>query len=355
MERIYLDHAATSPIAPRAREAMAAALESWANPSSPHAEGRAARAALEGAREAIAGALGWRHALLFTSGASEGIGIVCRRGAAGRRIVSAVEHEAVMRQATDAEVVPVGRTGVIDLGALDAALGRAGPRPLVAVQAANGETGVLQPLDAVAERVRAAGGLLMADCSQSAGKLPLPDADFVIVSAHKLGGPPGIGALLVRDLRLIEPSGGQERGYRMGTENLPAALGFAAVADGGPGWIARAAELRAYVDAGIEAAGGEVVAGGAARLPTVGAYRMPGVAATVQLIRFDLAGIAVSAGSACASGSMKPSAVLAAMGMAEPEAGEVIRMSFGRATSRADLWRFIDSWKRIAGDAGGGA
>ncbi|MBV9840153.1 MAG: aminotransferase class V-fold PLP-dependent enzyme [Sphingomonadaceae bacterium] len=356
MERLYLDHAATTPMTKAAREAMAQALDHWANPSSPHAEGRRARAALESARAQVATALDWKHSLIFTSGASEAIGIVLARAQARRQLIAAVEHDAVRRQARDALDVPVDESGRIDMVALDRLIEEAGPRPLVAVQAANSETGVLQPLDAVIALVRSAGGLLLADCAQTAGKLPLPDADFVIVSGHKLGAGPGIGALLVRDLGTLAPSGGQELGYRRGTEHMPGALALAAALEGGAAWMARAEELRRYVDAQIEAAGGEVIARGAARLATIASYRMPGVSAATQLIRFDLAGIAISAGSACASGTLRPSHVLQAMGMAEAPAGEVIRMSFGRGTSRADLWRFVEAWKEISdaarGDAG---
>lgn len=343
--RIYLDHAATTPLLPEARTAMAEGLERWANPSSPHAEGRAARAALEEARARIKAALDWPHALIFTSGASEGLALALGRAKAGARLISAVEHDAVRRAAPDAAVLPVSPEGLVELDAIT------GERPLVAVQAVNSETGVVQPLDQVADAVRAAGGLLLADCAQSAGKLPLPDADFVVVSAHKLGGPPGIGALLVRDLATLEPSGGQEQGYRPGTENLPAALGFAAALEGRRWRIERAGELRLHLETKIEAAGGVVVGRHAPRLPTIGSYRMPGVAATAQLIQFDLAGIAVSAGSACSSGSLKPSHVLAAMGWAEAEAREVIRVSFGPDTGRAEIWRFTELWTRLAQDA----
>ena len=251
-----------------------------------------------------------------------------------------------MRRAVpDAAVLPVAAEGIVDPAGIK------GDRPLVAVQSVNSETGVVQPLDEVAAAVRACGGLLLADCAQSAGKLPLPDADFIAVAGHKLGGPPGIGALLVRDLATLEASGGQEQGYRAGTENLPAVLGFAAALEGRRPWLERAGELRLHLEAKLEAAGGITIARNAPRLPTIGSYRMPGVAATAQLIQFDLAGIAVSAGSACSSGSMKPSHVLAAMGWDEAAAREVIRVSFGPDTSRADIWRFAEVWTRLASDA----
>ena len=339
--RIYLDHAATTTVLAPAREAMAEALARWHNPSSPHAEGRAAKAALEDARARISAALGWQGKVIFTSGASEALAIALGRARAGRRFVSAVEHDAVSRAATDAETLPVGRGGIVDLS------GISGERPLVAVQHANNETGVLQPLGRLAEEVRAKGGILLADCAQTAGKLPLPDADMIAISAHKFGGPPGIGALLVRDLALIEPVGGQEQGYRAGTENLPAILGMAA-ALAGSAWIDEAARLRQRLETALTAAGAEIVAAETPRIATIGAYRMPGVPSNAQLIQFDMAGIAVSAGSACSSGSLKPSRVLAAMGWEEAAAREVVRVSFGRSTRQAEVDRFAALWADMA-------
>lgn len=344
-ERLYLDHAATTALLPAAKQAIADALDQWANPSSPHAEGRAARAALEAARERIAAALGWRHDIIFTSGATEALGISLHRAKARRRLVSAVEHDAVVRAAPGAAQLPVNRHGIVQLSGVEAG-------DLVAIQHVNNETGVIQPIDLLAYEVSQAGGILLSDCAQSGGKLTLPDVDLIAISAHKLGGPPGVGALLVRDLALLEPSGGQERGYRGGTENLPAVLGFAAALEAGRDWLEEAAILRASLDNRIEAGGGEVVADGTARVATIAAYRMPGVAASAQLIQFDLAGIAVSAGSACSSGSMKPSHVLAAMGMDAKVAGEMIRVSFGPDTNAGDIDRFVGEWLRIAGRAG---
>jgi cysteine desulfurase len=350
--RVYLDHAATTPLRPAARAAMMAAFDRWANPSSPHGEGRAARAAVEEARARIAEALGWRGAVLFTSGASEGIAIVMARASAGRRLVSAVEHDAVLRAAgADAVIAPVTAEGLVSPVSLALALEQAGERPLAAIQLVNSETGVIQPADEIGAAVRAAGGLWLCDATQAAGKMPLPDADFVALSTHKFGGPPGVGALLVRDLATLVPSGGQEQGYRGGTENLPGVAGMAAALAEGSGWIERAAELRAYCDDAIEAAGGIVIARDAPRLPTIAAYRLPGLPAAAQLIRLDLAGYAVSAGSACSSGSLRPSHVLAAMGLDEASAGEVIRVSFGRGTRREEVWNFAESWRAIAQDA----
>ena len=351
-QRLYLDHAATTPMVLPAREAMRASIARWANPSSPHAEGRAARAELEDARRRIAAALDWNGEVILTSGATESIRIALSRASCDARIVSAVEHEAVHRAAADAYFLPVQPDGTVLPDALAGRLGALGAAtPLVAVQAVNNQTGVKQPLDQLAPIVRRAGGLLLADCAQSAGKAPLPDADLIAVSAHKLGGPSGVGALLVKDLGVLQPSGGQERGYRAGTENVPGAVAMATALEQPRGWVDRAADLRAHLDAAIESGGGEIVAKRSPRLATIGSYRMPGVAASAQLIQLDLAGIAISAGSACSSGTLKTSHVLAAMGWTDPATGEVIRVSFGPETSRADIYRFIEAWKRIAESA----
>jgi cysteine desulfurase len=343
--RLYLDHAATTPVLPEAQAAMADALGRWANPSSPHAEGRAARAELEKARGAIADALGWRHDVILTSGATEAIAIVADRARVERRLVGATEHDAVIAaMGPEAETVAVDLNGLAQLSECAGAL--------VAVQQVNNETGVIQPLADIVAAVRASGSLLLADCAQGAGKLPLPDADFIAVSAHKLGGPPGIGALLVRDIATLGASGGQEKGYRRGTENLPAAAGFAAALQARAFELPRLAELRARLEAGIKEAGGLVIAENGPRIATIGAYAMPGVSSAGQLVQFDLAGIAISAGSACSSGSMKPSRVLQAMGVHPETAGSVIRVSFGRTTSVNDVERFLAEWRRISAAAG---
>ncbi|MGE5723436.1 MAG: cysteine desulfurase family protein [Sphingomonadales bacterium] len=340
--RIYLDHAATTPLLPEARAAIAEANGRWHNPSSAHAEGRAARAALDQARARIAAALGWQGPVIFTSGASEALTIALQRTRAGRRCISSVEHEVLARAAPDAAILPVGPDGIVSLDTV------AGERPLVAVQHANNETGIIQPMAAIAETVRARGGLLLVDCAQTASKLPLPDADMIAIAAHKFGGPPGVGALLVRDLALLEPVGGQEQGYRYGTENLPGIMGMAAALEAPHDWIATARQLREELEERIVAAGGKVVGGESPRIPTIGAYRMPGVASKVQLIQFDLAGVAVSAGSACSSGSLKPSRIFAAIGWDDEAAGEVVRVSFGRTTSQPDIDRFVALWVEVA-------
>jgi cysteine desulfurase len=203
--RIYLDHAATTPVIPAARVAMAEAMAHWANPSSPHQEGRAARFALEDARRRIAIALDWDGEVILTSGASEAIALGLRGTAS---VASAVEHDAVLA-VTGPNRLPVGANGQVDVGAI---IGNA----RFAVQSVNNETGVIQPMAEIAAAVRAVNGIFFADCSQSAGKLPLPDADIIAVSAHKLGGPPGMGALLLRNLGLLSPRGGRSKAIGVG-------------------------------------------------------------------------------------------------------------------------------------------
>ena len=357
MNRLYLDHAATTPLLPRALEAMARSYEVWANPSSPHAEGRASRVVLETARKTIADTLGWRHDVILTSGASESIAIVAKAAKSERRLVGATEHDVVpAAMGEGATVIPVGADGLIDLAALDAALDVAleGAPALVAIQQVNNETGVIQPMAAIAERVRAAGSLLLADCAQGAGKIDLPDADFIAVAAHKFGGPPGVGALLVRDVGALRASGGQEKGYRRGTQAVPLVAGFAAALESRAfaDIMPRLAEFRFRLENELSQAGGLVIARYAPRSAAIGAIAMPGVTSASQLVQFDLAGIAISAGSACSSGSMKASRVLAAMGVDPALAECVIRVSFGPSTSEANVDRFIAEWRRIAMRAG---
>ncbi len=344
--RIYLDHAATTPVLPEAQAAVTEALAGWANPSSPHADGRAARAMLERARADVADALGWRHDVIFTSGASEALAIAGQRARVAGRWHGATEHEAVpAAMGQTSRKLPVGRDGLIDLDALGDALGQ-GPA-LVAIQQVNNETGVVQPLAAIAEQVRAAGSLLLADCAQGAGKLPLPDADFIAVSAHKLGGPPGVGALLIKDLGALAATGGQEKGYRRGTHNLPGIAGFAAALTSRrfAAAIPQMSQLRERLEAQLPAT---VIAARAARSPAIGAYAVTGVSSAALLVQLDLAGFAVSAGSACSSGSMKRSHVLAGMDVPEEAAERTIRISFGPDTTEAEVDAVAAAITRIA-------
>ena len=331
---------------PAARDAVADAMTRWANPSSPHAEGRAARAVLETARGAIARAYGWTGETILTSGASESLAIALGRTMATRVFVTAVEHDAVFRAApADAEVSAVGGNGMVSPSTLPDV-----QDAIVCVQWANSETGVRQPIAALADAIHARGGRLLVDAAQmpaGADADVAAHADMVAVSAHKRGGPPGIGALLIRDLGLIAPSGGQERGYRGGTENVPAAIGYAAALVE-PEDISRLIPMRARLDDAVRRSGGAVVADAQPRHPAIAAYHLPGVASAAQLIRLDMAGFAVSAGSACSSGSMKPSHVLAAMGWADAASREVVRISFGRSTTEAEVDAVIAAWRDMA-------
>ena len=349
-QRIYLDHAATTPIIREAREAMAQALEQWANPSSPHGEGRAARAILERARVTIADTLGWRHDVIFTSGASESVEIAARRAKVHGRAFSATEHPIVPHAfGAQARKIPVGIDGLIDEEALEAVLAD-GPA-LIAIQQVNNETGVVQPLDRLARRIREAGSLLLSDCAQSAGKLPLPDADFIAACGHKLGGPPGVGVLLVRDLATLQPVGGQEKGYRRGTQDAPSAASFAAALAARPYDMERIATMRRRLEGGVSDSGGLIIAEDSPRIPTIGAISLPGASSASLLVQFDLAGFAVSAGSACSSGKMKKSDVLEAMDVPADIAAGFLRISFGPSTSEADIDVFLDEWRRIAARA----
>ncbi len=353
MTSLYLDHAATTPIIASARDAIAAEALIWANPSSPHREGRASKARLENYRRTILDILNWDGHILFTSGASEAIAMVMR-AYHNDIYVSAGEHEAVLASSgvktksvannqdrVNSFIVALTPDGYVDEAALIKTLSGK-ERALVAIQSVNNETGVIQSWDRLVDIIHAHQGIAFADCSQSAGKLPLPNADMIALSSHKFGGPPGMGALLVKDLSLLMPTGGQEQGYRRGTENGPYIAAMAAALSHGYAWMEKAKELRTYLDYTIISMGGDIVAKDSNRIDTIASYRMPGVAASAQLIAFDMKGIAISAGSACSSGTLKTSHVLEAMGYDHPQ--EVIRVSFGPDTNKEDIDRFITIW-----------
>lgn len=361
--RIYLDHAATTPLRPEARMAVEEGFALWANPSSPHAEGRKARSLLEDARERVKVALGWEGEVIFTSGASEAAALAFDAANAVHDIATAVEHDAVLRGDRPEWTLPVFADGAADLMALSAEsrpsellVDDPENRSLVAVQHVNSETGNRQHIGFAAELVHDNGGLLLVDCAQSAGKFALPRmADMAIVAAHKFGGPVGVGALLVRDFALLHPTGGQERGYRRGTENLPGALGMAAALEAcsdpyiDPQVLA---PLDAFAHE-VRAIGGEWLSDRLADpTPYIRAIAMPGASGQAQLMRFDMAGIAVSQGSACSSGTMKRSHVLTAMGLSDELADRTIRVSFGWNTTRAEVERFCEAWLHMARQAG---
>ncbi len=335
--RFYLDANATEPLRAEAREAMLAVLDTLGNPSSIHGEGRAARRLLEDARETIAGRFGGSaRNLVFTAGGTEADALAIHGLGQGRRILrGATEHAAVLAAAgPDAGVIPVDSAGLLRLDALEAML-REGAA-LVSVMLANNETGTIQPLAEIARLCRAAGATLHVDAVQGAGRLACSlatlGADAISLSAHKLGGPPGVGALLLTReaadrLSPLIAGGGQERGRRGGTHALPAIAGFAAAALASQAEeAARLAPLRDAMEEAARQAGAQVAGEGAPRLPNTTCLALPGVRAEGQVIALDLAGLAVSAGSACSSGKVARSHVLEAMGLGE-WAGEAIRVS----------------------------
>jgi cysteine desulfurase len=340
----YLDANATEPLRPEARAAVLAALELVGNPSSVHASGRAARAVLENARETIAARFGARPAdLVFTSGGTEADALAVRALGTGRRlIVGATEHDAVRAAAPSATVLPVDGHGIARLDLLAELLADGAPT-LVCLMLANNETGTLQPIAAAATLCRGHGALLHVDAVQAAGRqavnLSSLGAHSLALSSHKLGGPPGAGALLLApELSTIAPliaGGGQERGRRGGTPALPAIAGFAAAANVA-GDARSLSTLRDAIERAACSEGAIVCGGGAPRLANTTCLALPGVRADAQVIALDLAGIAVSAGAACSSGKVTASHVLHAMGLG-PLAGQAIRISLPWNATRADV------------------
>jgi cysteine desulfurase len=356
---VYLDHNATTPLRPEARAAMLSALTTGGNPSSLHSLGRQARRIVEDAREAIARAFGCdAGAVIFTSGGTEANALALLGSGRRRVLISAVEHASVAAAASDAVLLPVDTSGLIDLDALAAALAAAAEPALVSVMLANNETGVIQPLAAVIEVAHAHGALAHTDAVQAAGKLPVDGrdlgADLITISAHKLGGPAGVGALIANvPLAALLRGGGQERGRRAGSENVAGIASFAAAAtmavEGREDEAVRLAGLRDALERGIARACPEAMILGhaAPRLANTSCIRMPGVAAMTQVIAFDLAGFAVSAGAACSSGKVAASRTLRAMGVGEDAAGEAVRISLGWTTREDDVDAFVDAWTAV--------
>ena len=361
--RVYLDHNATAPLRPQAKAAALEALALAANPSSVHAEGRRARALVEDARRQVASLVGSSaERVVFTSGATEAAHLALspdtfadgRRGF-DRLLVGATEHAAVLhgpRFGGDAiETVPVSAAGGLDLAALSSSLARGG-RAIVAVQAANNETGVLQPMDDIAERTWKHAGVVICDAVQAAGRVACDAilADVLLLSAHKLGGLAGAGAVVMRSDRValgaaVLRGGGQERGFRAGTENVAAIVAFGAAAEAASG-LAEAslmAALRDRFEAGLLriAPDAELFGGDAPRLPNTSAFAVPGLRAETLLMSLDLAGIAVSSGSACASGKVGRSHVLEAMGVKPDLRAGALRVSFGWSSTEADVERVL--------------
>jgi cysteine desulfurase len=372
-DRVYLDWNATAPLRREAREAMATAWDLSGNPSSVHAEGRQARKLVEEARARVAGAVGAiPRNVIFTSGGTEANALALSPGlrrASGapvaRLVVSAIEHASVLaggRFPADAiATTGVTRSGLVDLDLLRAALEN-GPPALVSVMLANNETGAVQPIAEVAEIVHAAGGLLHVDAIQAFGKIPFDikamNADLVTLSAHKVGGPKGVGALVLAEgLFGFEPvlrGGGQERGHRAGTENVAGIAGFGAAVtvaiDTMEGDAIRLENLRNRLEGGLRQTPGALVfSDEVPRLPNTTLFTVPGLRAETAVIGFDLAGLAVSSGSACSSGKVQPSHVLEAMGFGPQLAQGAVRLSLGWSTSDADIDCCLKAWRKLAG------
>ncbi len=368
MSRIYLDYNATAPIRPEVQNAVAQALE-LGNPSAVHAEGRRARAAVEQARASVAEFVGGvPEGVVFTSGGTEACNLALglRAAPAGkleRVLVSTIEHAAV-RQAAAAsglgvENLPVNSDGVIDMAALDAALSTSAPA-LVCVMVANNETGVLQPIREIAERVTAHGSILFCDGVQAAGKIPLNvedlGCDALAVSAHKIGGPMGVGALVVRPGLVVPPSiagGGQELGRRGGSENVSGIIGFSLAAELSVGELSLVSALagkRDRMEAGLRAAMPDICIFGAdaPRLPNTSCFGLSGLLGETVVMALDLADISVSSGAACSSGKVSRSHVLDAMGFEHDLTIGAIRVSLGRDTSDAAVDRLVENWLKLA-------
>ena len=356
----YLDWNATAPMRPEAGAAVAAALACCGNASSVHRWGRAARQGVERARTAVAALIGAApEGVVFLSGGTEANHLALLGSGRERILVSAVEHSSVLAAVPGAERVAGDGEGIVDLARLNDQLA-ADPRPaIVSVMLANNETGIIQPVAEISAIAHASGALFHCDAVQGAGKLPLDaariGADFISLSAHKLGGPPGIGALVVTGN--VEPSamirGSQEEGRRGGSENLPGIAGFAAAAEAALAGIAeyeRVRQLRDGLERAALAAVPEAIVIGAdvTRLPNTTSLSLPGVPAETQVIALDLAGVMVSAGAACSSGKVGPSHVLAAMGLPPEIAAATIRVSLGWSTEGADIAHFLDAWTALA-------
>lgn len=376
----YLDHNATSPLRPESLSAVTHALAVGGNPSSIHARGRAARAVMEEAREKVAGLVRAKvDTVIFTSGATEANNLTLFGAVEGslaegetritRVFVSAIEHSSVLATADRlAERFPwvrvvrlnVTADGVIDLEGLRVALREGKGRALVAVMAANNETGVVQPIAEVSKLVREAAGLLLVDAVPAAGKIDLDFSlcDYMVLSAHKLGGPQGVGALVVREGAPLQPQlvgGGQQKGLRAGSENLSGIAGFGAAAHAaadGEGERARIAHLRDHFESGLKQAIPETVIFGAARLCSTSCFAIPGLAAETALIGLDLDGVMMSSGSTCSSGKVSVSHVLAAMGVEDKLAACALRASFGWSSTMEDVNAALQSLIKLRGRAG---
>ena len=353
----YLDANASQPLRPAARDAILAAFEVAGNPSSVHRAGRGVRRILEDARDVIARSFGGQpQDLVFTAGGTEADATAIHAMSAGRRlIISAIEHDAVRSAAAGAAILPVGPGGVADMDALESLLSD-GNRSLVCLMLANNETGVIQPVEQAAVLCRRFGAVLHVDAVQAAGRMPVRldmiGAHSLAVSSHKLGGPAGVGALLLApDAPFTAPlvgGGGQERGRRGGTPAVALIAGFAAAVQAGEADDQnRLATMRDAAEQAALACGAVVCGDPENRLPNTSCIALPGAAAGTQVIALDLEKIAVSAGAACSSGKVQTSHVLQAMGL-RALAGEAIRVSLPWNVTEADIDAFATAYRRVA-------
>jgi len=369
--RIYADYNATAPLRPEAKTAIAAALDLAGNPSSVHAEGRRVRALVEGARETVAASIGaCRDDIAFTSGGTEAVGSPLRGAlqATGNAVLvaSAIEHDAVSSLVTGNEAWPTRSDGVVELDWLRHATAKLmgqGYRPLVSLMLVNNETGVIQPVAEAAEIVHAAGGLIHCDAIQALGKIEVSiidlDVDYLSLSAHKMGGPQGVGAFYVKPgapFRAVQTGGGQEFGRRAGTENVAGIAGFGAAADAAINGIAQYRPLalhRDRMEARLKTVAPtlQVHGGAAPRVAGVSCLGVEGLASETQIMGLDLAGFALSAGSACSSGKVKPSRVLTAMGLSDTAARSSVRASFGWNSAPSEFEALAEAWIKMAARA----
>ncbi|GEQ96859.1 cysteine desulfurase [Iodidimonas gelatinilytica] len=368
-DRLYLDYNATAPVTPAARAAAVDAMMLLGNPSSVHQEGRAAKALVEKARAEVASLLAARpRDIVFTSGGTEANGLALKGLYAGsktyrRLIVSAIEHDSVLASAraisSNVQICPVHANGMVDLAAFEELLAQSSEPAIVSIMLANNETGVIQPIADIAEKVQASGGVLHCDAVQAAGRIALDctalGADCISLSGHKLGAMKGVGALWVRPGLAIAAQavgGGQELGRRSGTENLPGIASFGAAAREALAHLETNGAIekrRNDLEAAIieNAPDARVFGQSVPRIANTSAIYMPGMSAETQVMTFDLEGIAISSGSACSSGKVRASHVLKAMGCDDTLSSQVIRVSLGRNTSDADVARFVSCWCRL--------
>lgn len=361
----YLDHNATTPLRPVAAQAMSRACELYGNPSSVHCFGRAARRIVEEARRQVATLVSVApETVVFTSGGTEANKLALGGCGRARILASAIEHPSVLEAAENVEIVPVDRNGIVALDVLQSLLVSNDRPVVVSMMLANNETGVIQPVAEAARIAHEHGAIMHCDAVQAAGRLDVVMAaigvDMLTLSAHKLGGPKGVGALVVSDRIHLSPiirGGGQERGRRSGTENVPGIAGFGAAAEAAAqetGTAAAISELRDRLEAHIcrHVPAACIVGVGVERLANTSCIALPGVSAETQVMALDLAGFAVSAGSACSSGKVTASHVLTAMGLGDDMAGCAIRVSLGADNDATDIDRFVSAYRELAQRAG---